>query len=157
MLQMQHFEMGEWFQIKKVRKTCWKHWCSFVRPLGVEPCLQDVTYQQQVWCLTGFAACACSGRYGQGKQVAIVTVSGALLAVVTTVALAYEGNPTKAQSEKTLLPRLAKMMEGWRNEDPPTKKDFQWELMYQNFWHSWGWKICHLNGKGSWLLRGNRI
>ena len=63
----------------------------------------------------------------KGKKVAIVTVSGALSAVGTTVALAYEGNPTKAQSEKTLLPRLAKMMEGWRNEDPPTKKDFQWD------------------------------
>ena len=24
------------------------------------------------------------------------------------------------------------MMEGWRKEDPPTKKNDQWELMYQN-------------------------
>ena len=23
-------------------------------------------------------------------------------------------------------------MEGWRKEDPPTKKNDQWELMYQN-------------------------
>ena len=45
-----------------------------------------------------------------------------LSAVGTTVALAYEGNPTKAQGEKTLVPLLAKMMEGWRKEDPPTKK-----------------------------------
>ena len=37
------------------------------------------------------------------------------------VALAYEGNTTKAQGEKTLVPRLAQMMEGWRKEDPPTK------------------------------------
>ena len=78
-----------------------KNWCSFVRPLGVETWLQDTTYQQRVWCLTGFAACVLSGCYGQGKQVSISTVSGALSAVGTTVALAYEGNPTKDQGEKT--------------------------------------------------------
>ena len=38
------------------------------------------------------------------------------------VALAYEGNPTKAQNEKPLVPRLAQMMEGWRKYDPPTNK-----------------------------------
>ena len=68
-----------------------------------------------------FAACVRLGRYDQGKQVATVTVSGALSAVGTMIALAYEGNPTKAQGEKTLLPQLAQMMEGWRKEDPPTK------------------------------------
>ena len=31
-------------------------------------------------------------------------VSGALPAVVTMVTLAYEGNPTKAQGEKSLVP-----------------------------------------------------
>ena len=51
-------------------------------------------------CLAGFAYCVSLGRYGQVKQVAIGTVSGALSAVGTTVALAYEDNPTKAQGEK---------------------------------------------------------
>ena len=36
--------------------------------------------------------------------------------------MAYEGNPTKAQGKKSLVPRLAKMMEGWRKEYPPTNK-----------------------------------
>ena len=62
------------------------------------------------------------GRYGRVKQVSIGTVSGALLAVGTTVALAYKDNPTKSQGEKMLVPRLAQIMEGWRKEDPPTKK-----------------------------------
>ena len=43
-LRMQNFEIGEWLQLKKVRKTCWKNWCSFFRPLRVEPWLQDATY-----------------------------------------------------------------------------------------------------------------
>ena len=36
--------------------------------------------------------------------------------------MAYEDNPTKAQGEKSLVPRLAQMMEVWRKEDLPTKK-----------------------------------
>ena len=66
-------------------------------PLLEEPWLQDAKYQQKVRCLTGFAACVRLVRYGQGKQVAIGTVSGALSAVGTTVDLAYEGNPTISQ------------------------------------------------------------
>ena len=38
------------------------------------------------------------------------------------VDLAYEVNPTKSQDENNLVPRLAHIMEGWRKEDPPTKK-----------------------------------
>ena len=68
------------------------------------------------------------GRYGQGKQVAIGTVSGALSAVGTTVTLAYEGNTTKAQGKKSLVPRLEQTMEGWRKEDPPTKKKILGEI-----------------------------
>ena len=101
-----------------------ENWCSFVRPLGVEPWLQDATYQQRVRCLTFFAACVRMGRYGQGKQVAIGTVYGALLAVGATVALAYEGNTTKSQGEKHLVPRLVQIMEVWRKEDSPTKIKF---------------------------------
>ena len=83
--------------------------------------IQDATYQQQVWCLTGFAACVRLGRYVRCKQLAIGTVSEALSAVGDTFALAYEGKPIKAQGNKDLVPRLAEIMEGWRKEDPPTK------------------------------------
>ena len=121
-----------------------ENWCSFVRPLGVEPWLQDATYQKRVWCLTGFTACVRSSRYGQGKQVAIGTVYGALSAVGQTVALAYGGNPTKAQGEKTLVPLLAQIIEGWRKEDPPTKKKIASEnLCTIIFGIIGGGKRCH--------------
>ena len=55
------------------------------------------------------------------------------MAVGTTVSLAYEGNPTKAQGEKILGPRLAEIMEGWRKEDPPTKKQLPVEIDEQEF------------------------
>ena len=43
------FRNGRVASTQKVRKTCLKNWCSFVRPLGVEPWLQDDMYQQRVW------------------------------------------------------------------------------------------------------------
>ena len=95
------FRNGQVASTQKGRKTFWKNWCSFVRTLGVESWLQNATYQQQVRCLTGFAACVCSGRYGRGKQVAIGIVSRALSDVGMKVALAYEGHTAKSQGEKT--------------------------------------------------------
>ena len=62
------------------------------------------------------------GRYGRGKQVVIGTVYGALLAVGKTVSLVYEGNLTKEKGDKYLVPRMAQNMEGWRKEEPTTKK-----------------------------------
>ena len=88
----------------------------------MDPWLQDAPYHQQIRCLTGFVACVRLGRYVQGKQVSIGTVSGAFSVIGTTVALAYEGSSTKSQGEKALVPRLAKMMEECRKEDPHTKK-----------------------------------
>ena len=55
-----------------------ENWCSFVKPLGVEPWLQGATYQQRVRCLTGFTVYVRLGQYGQGKQVAIGTFSEAI-------------------------------------------------------------------------------
>ena len=123
-LRMQHFETGKWIRLKKAGKHIWKNWCSFVRTLGVEPWLQDITYQKRVWCLTGFTACVRLGRYGQGKKFEIGTVSGAISAVGRTVDLAYERNSKKSQDEETLVPILTQRMEGWRKEDPPTKEKF---------------------------------
>ena len=81
-----------------------ENWCSFVRPLGGEPWIQDTMYHQQVWGIAGFAACVRSGRYVQEKRIAIDTVSEELWAIGTRVTLAYEGNPTKGQGEKTFGP-----------------------------------------------------
>ena len=74
-------------------------------------------------CPTVFAVCIHSGRYGRGKKYIIGTVSVALSAIGTAVALAYEGILTKAQGNKYLLPRMAQTMEEWRKEDTPTKKN----------------------------------
>ena len=130
-LQMKHFEMGWWLQIKKAGKHVGKFVFLF-QTFGVEPWLQDATYQQQARCLTGFTGCVCSGRYGRGKRVAIGKVSGALLDAGKAVALTYEGNPIKAQGNKYLLPRMAQTMEECRKEDPNTKNKFSVEIDVPN-------------------------
>ena len=98
------FQNGRVASTQKVREICWKNWCSFVIPLVVEPWLHDATYQQLVWCLIGFASFVLSVLYGQGKQVAIGTVSGVLSDVGTTIAFVYEDNLTEDQGEKHLVP-----------------------------------------------------
>ena len=114
----------------------------------MEPWLKDSTYQQRVQCLTGFAACVSLGCFGGGKQVAIGTVSGTLSAVGTTVAFSCEGNTTKYQGEKTLLPRLAQIMEGWRKEDPPTKKKLPVGTDVPEFVAELGWILL----EPQWLV-----
>ena len=52
-------------------------------------------------------------------------------------ALAYEGNPIKAQGEKSSLPRLSQTMEGWRKEHPPTKKKFPVVTDIPIYWKIW--------------------
>ena len=127
------FRNGRVAATQKGREMFWKNGCLFVRPLAVEPWLQDATYQQRVRCLIGFPSCVLSGCYGRCKQFEIGTVSGALSAVGKTVALVYEGSPIKTQGDKALLTRLSQTIEGWKKEDTPTRKKFSWELMYQKF------------------------
>ena len=95
-----------------------ENWYSFIRPLGMESSLQDTTYQQQVWCLTIFAACKRLVRYDHGKQVLISTVSGKISAVGKAVSLAYEGNPIKAQEEKTVSAKAGKTYVGMEELGP---------------------------------------
>ena len=47
-----------------------------------------------------------------------------LSGVGKTVDFSYERNPINAQGKKSLSPRLAQKMEGWRKEDSPIKKKF---------------------------------
>jgi hypothetical protein len=51
------------------RATCWRNWCAYVQPLGVDPYLDHTPFETQVRCLTGFAQQTRTGIYGQGRQV----------------------------------------------------------------------------------------
>ena len=106
----------------KARKSYWDHWNAYVRPLGMDPYLQDAPYIDKVRVLTGFAARVRGGGYGRGQRVQTSTVSTAVTAVGQTISLACGTNPTKIAGSDKMIPRLQQILDGWRKGDPPTKK-----------------------------------
>ena len=72
----------------KDREIHLKNWYSYVGPLGVDHTLQDTNFQKGQRLLTGFGGLNRTGYYGKGKNVQGETVSGALTAVGTTIAVA---------------------------------------------------------------------
>ncbi len=116
------FYRGRLEKTSSKRETHWRRWSSYVLPLGLDPYLQETPYTLRIRALSGFAARVRSGTYGRGKQVGVGTVTSALTAVGTTIALARGINPTKLDTTDKLVPRLAQMLTGWRKLDPPTLK-----------------------------------
>jgi hypothetical protein len=100
----------------------WNHWQQYTAPVGVDPYLQDASFQKQIRLLSGFGARVRTGFYGKGNQVKNCTVSSALTAVGQTIALACDANPIKVVGSERLLPRLQVMLDGYRKVDPPTRK-----------------------------------
>ena len=109
-------------QTTKDREKYWHCWCTYVRPMGLDPHLQNITFTTATRALTGFAARVRTGQYGRGRQITAPAVNSALTAVGKTIALANGYNPTKIAGSDKLLPRLAQMLDGWKEEDPPTLK-----------------------------------
>ena len=98
------------------------NWCAYVKHLGMHPYLQQVPYATRVQCLTGFAARTRTGFYGYGRQVQSSTVTGAIMAVGQTIALACNKNPMKILGSEKFLPALQIMLDGYTKADPPTQK-----------------------------------
>ena len=98
------------------------NWCAYVKPLGVDPYLQQVPYQQRVQCLTGFAAQTQTGYYGKGQQVQSSTVTSAITAIGQTIAMACNDNPTKVLGSERFIPAIQIMIDGYTKADPPTNK-----------------------------------
>eukprot|EP00956_Cyclotella_meneghiniana_P025446 scaffold53123_cov73-Cyclotella_meneghiniana.AAC.1 len=81
-----------------------------------------VTFEEKCNAALSFAAAIRVGRYGGGRQVRAGTVSAALAAVNTTIALAIDQQPLKVQGSKDFIPVIAQTLAGWRKEDPPVQK-----------------------------------
>ncbi len=113
----------------KKRKLWWTYWTAYVRPLGLDPYLQGVTYHLQVRSLSGFVGRVRTGYYGRNRQITASSVTSTLTAIGMTIALAYGNNPTKmAGAQHKMIPRLAQMLSGFCNNDPPTIKKLPVEI-----------------------------
>jgi hypothetical protein len=98
--------------------SLWSNWTSYLKPLGLEPSLQDVPYVERSQVLTGFAQRIHKGYYGRGSQVRANTVCSALMAIGQMIALAHGNNPTKPEGSDRFIPQLQQVLDGYRKEDP---------------------------------------
>ena len=69
-----------------------------------------------------------TGYFGRGKQVQDITVDGAITAIVKTIALIHQINPTKIPHLYKFLPQLQEMLSGFRKEYPAKNKKYPVEV-----------------------------
>ena len=63
------------------RDKYWSNWSDYYKEYGTEPYLHSVNPCEQSIILTAFAARVYTGAYGQGYQVRVQSVTGALTAI----------------------------------------------------------------------------
>ena len=102
----------------KTREKYWKHWRDYTKAFGVDPYLSSCPNVQQIIIITAFAARVRTGHYGKGNIVRVPTVTKALAAISKTIELAGEPSPLY-KAEKTYKTPVARLIEGFRREDPP--------------------------------------
>ncbi len=61
------FQAGWMEETSQSWEACWQNWCTYVRPLGLDPYLQHTPFQTCIRCLMGFAAHTRTGFYGWTK------------------------------------------------------------------------------------------
>ena len=116
------FRAGRLAATSVAREARWRHWNTYLAPMGFDPYLQSTTFEQRIRCLTGFAQRIRTGYYGRGRQVQASTVTSAITAIGQTISMAIGNNPTKIIGSEKFLPALQIMIEGYSKEDPPTRK-----------------------------------
>ena len=124
----QGFFAGRVAQTTKDRNKYWDCWTTYVKPMEVDPYLQNVPFTTTTRAITGFAARVRTGHYGRGRTITAPAVNSAITAVGKTIAMARGVNPTKTFGSDKLLPRLKQMLDGWTEEDPPTVKKLPIEV-----------------------------
>ena len=116
------FKNGRVDASTKARTAHWNRWRSHCQTLGVDPYLQGENFLSKCRTIQSFAAGVRTGRLGGGRQVRAGTVSQALSAVNTTIALAIDEQPFKVKGSKNFIPLIAQTLNGWEKEDPGVEK-----------------------------------
>ena len=102
----------------RTRIKYWNHWITYTGRFNKDKFLEGCTTQQQNIIVTAFAARVRTGYYGLGNQVKAKSVADALSAVAKTFELAGKPSPIH-QAHETYTTPVARLMEGFRREDPP--------------------------------------
>ena len=106
-------------QNHQTREKYWKHWSSYTQQFNKDKYLDTCNEQEQIIIITAFAARVRSGHYGKGRIVKAQSVSQALAAISKTIELVGKRSPIY-QTEKTYKTPVARLLEGYRREDPPS-------------------------------------
>ena len=116
------FKNGRVDASAKTRATHWRRWRGHCQALGVDPYLQRTDFETRCRTMHSFAAAVREGRLSGGGKVRAGTVSQALSAVNTTIALAIDEQPFKVKGSNSFIPLLAQTLNGWDKQDPGVKK-----------------------------------
>lgn len=105
-------------QNAKTRQKYWTHWCHYTATFNKTPFLSQCSNLDKSIIITAFAARVRSGYYGRKHRVKVQTVTDALSAITKTFELAGEQSPI-LQAPGTYITPVARLVEGFRREDPP--------------------------------------
>ena len=106
-------------QNNKTREKYWNHWKNYTTACKACPNLVKCSNAEKIILITGFAARVRTGYYGRGRTVRVQSVTQALAAISTTIELAGESSPIYKTEKAYKLP-VARLIEGYRREDPPS-------------------------------------
>ena len=105
-------------QTNKKREKYWKHWKEHAKQFKAKPFLEGESSSDKIIIITTFGARVRTGCVGKGNTVKVQTVTDALSAISKTIELAGEPSPIY-KAEKTYKVPVARLVEGFRREDPP--------------------------------------
>ena len=103
----------------RTREKYWQHWVEYTAIFKTSPYLEQLSSTEQCIIITAFATRVRTGSYGKGSVVRVPTVTKALAAISKTIELAGEQSPIY-KSEKVYKLLVARLIEGFRREDPPS-------------------------------------
>ena len=76
--------------------------------------------------------------FGCGRKVQGGTVSGAFTAIGKNITLVQSEDPTKLRSKDKYLPRILQILDGFKNDNPPTVKKTPCTINLPEKMASWG-------------------
>ena len=99
------------------RDRFWHHWCGYVQGMGIDPYLQEESYNTKVRAVTGFGGRVRTGYCGHGNQVTCARVQTAIRAIGQTCELDLGVNPLYRAHER-YLKQVELMFAGFKRDDP---------------------------------------
>lgn len=120
------------------RAKYWKHWEDYVNTCKINPFLHSVPPLERDIILSGFAARIRAGSYGRARPIKVSSVQDGLSAVTKTLELAAQCSPIHRFGTDKYTTTFARLIEGWRREDPPVVPQLAVPVSVPNYLYTLG-------------------